>query len=193
MSSSTLTRALPSNPVNASVTTAQLFANKQVPAVPTVLGVLGTGRLEQKKFTLRASGRVLTGATATVIPTLYVAAAIPAVPFTAANWTLLCAGGAVSLASLSAAWEIEADVVFESLGGTMEGRFTAMTGGTLTATAALTNVLTGLNGTSETITQEPSGTVVVAAEPVFYVACGLTFSVANAGNIGYLGDFCLDG
>jgi hypothetical protein len=193
MSSSSLTKAVPAGQISAAVTTAQLFPNKQVPSAPTVINVLGSGRLEQKKFTVRASGSVVTGTTATVTPTLYMGLVIPATPFTAGNWTILGAGGAVSLASISSAWAIETTLYFESLGGTMQGSFSSEINNAITAAAAITNRLTGLNGTSNSITQEPSAVLVTAAEPVFVIAVGLTFSVANAGNIGTLGDFCLDG
>lgn len=193
MSSAALTRALPSLPVNASVTTAQLFANRQVPSVPTVIGILGSGRLEQRKFTVRASGSATTGTTSNLTATLYIAAAIPATPFTAGSWAVLGASTAHSLVSLTAPWMIEAQLEFESIGGTMQGIYNALINNAVDAAAAISNRLTGLNGTSNTITQEPGGAVVVAAEPVFVIGVGLTFSVANAGNVGTLGDFCLDG
>lgn len=48
MASSTVFQAPPAGTVSAVVTTAQLFPNKQTPAVPVTLNVLGAGRLEQK-------------------------------------------------------------------------------------------------------------------------------------------------
>ena len=190
MSVGALYKATPAAPLAGSVTTALLFANKQSPAFPSTINVLGSGRLEQQLWKVRASGSVITGGTATVIPSLYAALAIPAVPFTAANWTLLGAGTAVSLASVASPWEIDADLIFESIGGTMQGIFKSLIGNSLTAAAAIANRLSGLNGTPNTITQ-PGAVVVVAAEPVFYIAVGLTFSAVFAGNSATLGDFSL--
>jgi hypothetical protein len=189
MSAGALYQAPPAGPVNANVTTAQLFPNKQVPSSPVVLVVLGTGRLEQRKFTARACGSVTTGTTSTVAATLYMAKVIPGTPFTAANWTVIGASTARSLASISAPWMIEANLQFESVGGTMQGTFDTCINNLADGAAAITNRISGLNGTGETIDQ--AGTEVVAAEPVFVIAVGLTFATANAGNIGTLGDFSL--
>jgi hypothetical protein len=190
MSAGALYRANPAATLAGGVTTAQLFANRQTPALPATINVLGAGRLEQQLWKVRGSGSVTTGTTATITPTLYVAKVIPGTPFTAANWTLLGAGTAVSLASITAPWEIDSDLMFESIGGTLQGTFKSLINNSATASAAITNRLTGLNGTSNTITQ-PGSVVVVAAEPVFYIAVGLTFSAANAGNSATLGDFSL--
>jgi hypothetical protein len=154
------------------------------------LNVLGSGRLEQTKFAVRASGSVTTGASLTVLPVLYMALVIPGTPFTAANWTVLASGTARTVATTTCPWMIEAYIEFESVGGTMQGTFGATVNNLTDAQAALPNLLTGLNGTPNSVTQ--GSTLVVAAEPVFVVACGITFGTANAGNKAVLGSFTLD-
>lgn len=186
MSSSTLTKAQPAAPVNANVTTSQIFPNRQVPAGPAVLAVLGSGRLEQKKFTVRASGTVTTGGAANVTVTLYAAKAIPGVPFTPGNWAVLAASTARAVATATSGFLIEADLELESVGGSLQGRFFALVNNLMDAYAAITNPLTGLNGTGEAVGAIP------AAEPVFYLAVGITFSAAAAGNTAALGEFVLD-
>ena len=191
MSSSAITKAQPAAQVKANVATGQLFANAANPSVPAIINVPGSGRLEQKKFVVRASGTATTGATSTVAPTLYMAKSVPATPFTPGNWTILGAATGVSFATTTGAWWIEALLEFESVGGTMQGSFSSLILNTLGAAAAIPNLLTGLNGTSQTVTQ--GSTVVPQTEPVFVIACGLTFGTANVGNIGTMGDFSLDG
>ncbi len=190
MSSIAITKAQPAAQVKANVATAQIFANAANPLVPAIINVPGSGRLEQRKFTVRASGTVTTGATSTVAPTLYMAKAVPATPFTPGSWTVLGAATGVSFASVSGAWWIEALLQFESIGGTMQGTFSSLILNTVGAAAAIPNLLTGLNGTSNPVVQ--AGASVPQSEPVFVIGVGLTFGTANAGNIGTLGEFTLD-
>ena len=191
MSSSAITRARFAAPISADVATAQLFPDKANPAVPVYINVPGTGRLEGKKFVVRASGSVTAGVAGNVTATLLMGKTLPsAAPFTVGNWTILGASAATALTLGTGNWQIEAELQFESVGGTLEGTFTSLIKNTLGAAAAITNTLTGLNGTSQAVIQ--GGSSVGAAEPVFVIAVALTFATANAGNTATLDDFTLD-
>jgi hypothetical protein len=190
MSAGALYTSVPAGPINANVATAQLFPNRQVPSLPVTLNVLGSGRLEQRKWTARASGSATTGVESTVTVSLYAAKTLPATPFVAADWTLVAASTARTIDAATAGWEIEASLMFESVGGTLQGTFQDMIDNLYDAAAAITGTLTGLNGTSNKVTQ-PGDVVVIPAEPVFYLTCGLTFGTANVDNSAVLGDFSL--
>ena len=192
MSSPTITKAPPAAIVSANVTTAQLFPNKATPTIPAVIGVLGTGRLSQQKFTVRATGRATTGASSTAQATLYISNALPAsAPLTAASWTVLCASTARTIATATGNFMIQAELEFQDLTGTMQGTFKALVNSLFDAEAIVTGTLTGLNGSPQSITQ--GSTVVPPADPVFYIVAGITFGTANVGNSANLGEFVLEG
>lgn len=171
--------------VNANVSTAQIFPSAQTPTLAYTLNAQGSGKLEQKRFYVRASGYVTGGTTTNVTVTLYAVAGpnIPANPLTAGSWTVLGASTARAVNSSTAPWFYEAALVFDSVSGKLHGTFTDVINNNLDAAAALSNVVTGINGsTSASLGVEP---------PIIFVV-GITFSAANAGNIGNLGDFTLD-
>ncbi len=192
MSSAAIQKAPPAAQVLAAVTTAQIFPNLATPTLAAILNIAGTGRLEQKKFKVRGSGYATTaGATTTVTATLYAKNAAPAASLVAGNWSVIGVSSARVVNTTTVPWWIEADLIFDSVGGKLGGTFNAMVNNTLDAAAAITNPLTGLNGSSYAVTQ--GATKVPAAEPVFVVAVGLTFGVnASAGNIGNLQELILD-
>ena len=187
MSSLQTVQSLPANPVNAAVTTAQVFNLVQNSAVPATVGVRGKNISNMRKFRVRATGNVVTAGNYTVQATLLMATAIPATPLVAGNWTVLGAGTARAVNTAYSPWEIEADdMVFESGGGTMQGTFKQQINNLLDGAAAISNRLTGLNGTNVTVGSTPP------ADPVIVFAVALTFSTGSASNIGTLGEFVIE-
>jgi len=185
-SSATIRKALPANPVNANVTSAQVFALTSNTAAPATVAVPGKLVLEARKFRVRASGNLFTGGTLTALATLLMAKTIPGTPFTSGNWTVLGAGTARSVANTWSPWWIETDLAFESSGGTMGGVFSQMVNNLYDAPAAISNRLTGLNGTNAVV-----GTTAIA-DPVFYLAVAITFGTGNAANLANLSEFVLE-
>ena len=142
--------------------------------------------LEAKRFTIRAEGNALTAGNYTFKAGLYAGLVIPGTPLTAANWTLLGAGTARAINTTWAPWWIEANVIFDSNSGNLQGIFNQMVNNLFDASAALTNQLTGINGTNVNVTQ--GATVVPPTDPAFYVAIALTFGTGGV-NIGNLSNF----
>lgn len=188
MSSSAIRRASPANQVTGSITTAQIFALASNTALAATVPVPGKGVLDGRRFNIRAEGSAFVAAgTTTVNATLFAAAALPAAPFTPGNWTLVGAGTATAIATASyAPWWIEAQLIYDSNGGLLQGTYSALVNGGLKANAAVTAGLTGINGTNIAISQ--AGTLVQPADPVCFFAVGLTFGTAGA-NIGNLANF----
>jgi hypothetical protein len=189
MSSLAIRRAAPSNNVSAAVTTAQLFTLASNALAPVTIAAPGKLVLEGKRFTVRAEGNAVTAAdTYTVKATLFAATAIPATPLTPGNWTLLGTGTARAVATAgSVPWWIEANLIIDSVGGRMQGTFQQLANNLFDGAAAITNQVTGINGTNVPVTQ--AGTVVQPADPIVYFAVGLTFGTGSAANIGTLANF----
>lgn len=188
MSSIAIRRAAPANPVNStSSTSAQVFNLVSNAAVPVTVVAPGHLVLEGKRFTVRAEGSLYSaGATTTVKASLLGALTIPATPLTATNWTLLGSGTARTVDAAWCPWWISADLIFDSNGGALQGVFDQMLNNLYDARAAITNQVTGINGTNSTISQ--AGTAVPPAEPAVVFAVALTFNTAGA-NIGNLANF----
>lgn len=184
MSSIATRHAGPAGQVNAAVTTAQIFPLISNPNMPCTVSAKGKGIAEQKRFTIRAEGNLQTaGATTTAQASLLAGLAIPATPLVIGSWTLLGAGGAQVVATAWSPWWIEANLILDSNSGKMQGTFSQMVNNLYTAWAPLANQLTGINATNNPIAG------VQPADPVAWFAIALTFSVANAGNIGNLANF----
>jgi hypothetical protein len=164
-------------PVNASITTPQIFPDQVNSSVPVFIAVPGSGRLEQKRFRLIATGCATTlAATTTFAVSIYSGNSL--VP---ANNTLIAALAATVINTTTAPWWIELGLVFDSVSGKLQGSSSGMINNAIIAAAAITP-LTGLNGTTA-----PAGT-----EPVFNLCVGVTFGVnANAGNVARLGEFVI--
>lgn len=188
MSSSAIRRAAPANPVQAAVATAQVFSLASNSVLACTVPLPGKLALENKKFNVRAEGNALTaGATTTVQASLLAATVLPATPLTIGNWTLIGAGTAQVVNTTWAPWYIEANLIVDSRSGNMQGTFSQMINNLYNAFAAITNQVTGINGTLGTVTQ--GATPVPPADPIAFFAVALTFSVAAAGNAGYLANF----
>lgn len=188
MSSSAIRRAAPANPANAAVATAQVFALASNPILACSLGVPGKLALESKRFTVRAEGNLQVAAGTTTAKLSLLAALLPpAAPLVAANWTLLGSGTARAVASLACPFFIEANMIFDSVSGLVQGSFQQLVANLFDASAPLANALTGVNGTN--VPQVQAGPVTVQpADPVFYLAAAITVSV-GAGSIGNLVNF----
>lgn len=188
MSSAAIRRAAPANPVQASATTAQVFALASNPTLACYLAAPGKGILEAKRFTVRAEGNLVSaGATTTAQLSLLAATTLPASPLVIGNWTLLGAGTAQVVNSSYAPYWIEANLICDSRSGNLQGTFSQMVNNLYNNWAAITNQVTGINGTLGTITQ--GATPVPPADPIVFFAVAMTFSVASASNAGYLANF----
>ena len=188
MSSFAIRRAAPAAQLAGTAATAQIFALASNTQLAASLPVPGKGALEGKGFYIRAEGSAFVAAgTTTVKASLYAATALPATPLTPGSWTLIGAGTARAIATSSwAPWWFEANLMYDSNGGLMQGTFEQMANNLYDVRGAAANVLTGINGTNVTVTQ--AGTPVPPADPVAYFAVGLTFGTAGA-NLGNLANF----
>jgi hypothetical protein len=186
MSSIAIRRAAPANPVNAAVATAQVFSLLSNAALPCTVALPGALAVEGKRFTVRAEGNIHTAGAFTCQASLLAALVPPAAPLVAANWTLLGAGTARAIATTWATWWIEANAMFDSNGGLLQGTFNQQVNNLYDGAAALANVLSGINGSNMTVTQ--GATPVPPTNPALYFAVALTFSVAGA-NTGSIYNF----
>ena len=165
-------------PVNANTVGTQIFPDQQISTNPVVIAVPGSGRLEQKKFRVLASGYATTAAATTT----FQAGFFVGQSLTVGNNTSLGLLTATVINAATAPWWIEASLVFDSVSGKLQGQFAGMINNTIEAAAVLTNVVTGINGTNA-----PAGT-----EPVFNLVIGIAFGVnASIANVAHLGQFIL--
>jgi hypothetical protein len=186
MSSIAIRRAAPANVVNAAVATAQVFTLASNPQLPCIIGVPGALAIEGKRFTVRAEGNAHTAGAFTCTASLLAALAVPAAPLVAANWTLLGSGTARAIATTWATWWIEANMIFDSNGGLLQGTFSQQVNNLFDGSAPLANVLTGINGSNLPVTQ--GGVPVQPTNPAFFLAVALTFGTAGA-NTGSIYNF----
>lgn len=176
MSSIAIRRAAPAAPATAASGVFALASNSQAPAVLPIPGKLA---LEGKKFTVRAEGNAqlsLTTITATFSLLGFTGINLPANPITIASWTTLGAGTAITGAT-SFPWWMEANLIFDSVSGLLQGTFSQMGNNTFVAPVKLTAGLTGLQGTNQPVgTTQPS-------DPVANLALGLALSGAGTVNL----------
>lgn len=189
MSSTAIGHAAPAAQLTSTAITAQVFALASNPILPCNLTVPGKGALNSKRFTIRAEGNafIAVGTTGTLKASLLAALTIPATPLTAANWTTLGGGTARAIAAPGyTPWWIEANLIYDSNGGLLQGVFEQMVNNLFDARAAITSTISGINGTNLTVTQ--GSTPVPPADPVLQLAVALTFGVTGA-NLGNLANF----
>lgn len=188
MSSIAIERAAPAAQLTGTAATAQVFALASAPTQACLISVPGKGALDGRSFRVRAEGSAFVAAgTTTVNATLLGATVIPGTPLTAGSWTTIGAGTATAIATAAyAPWWIEANLIYDSNGGLLQGTYSALINNGLKVNAAITNQLTGINGTNVTVTQ--GATPVPPADPVAWFAVALTFGTAGA-NIGNLANF----
>ena len=193
MSSIAIARAAAAAAANAQVATAQVFALASNSALPATVAAPGKLAIEAKKFTLRAEGNcVVAVGTTTFKPTLLVGLTIPASPLVLGSWTTLAAGAAVAVGTtnLSGPWWIQADLIFDSLSGYLQGVWSQLVNNGWTAPAAIPASIPaaggGINGSNNSVTQ--NSVVIPPADPVLQFAIAGTFSAAGV-NIGNLANF----
>jgi hypothetical protein len=186
MSSAAIRRAPPANVVNASVATAQVFSLQSNSALPCVCPVPGHLAIEGKRFTVRAEGNAHTAGAITCQATLLAALTVPAAPFVTTNWTVLGSGTARAIATTWASWWIEASCIFDSNGGLLQGTFQQMVNNLFDGSAALANVLSGINGSNSPVQQGAS--LVQPTDPALVFGVALTFGTAGA-NTGSIYNF----
>jgi len=188
MSSSAIKRAAPAAQATGTAATAQVFVLASNSQLPCTLAVPGAGALDGRRFNIRGEGSAYVAAgTTTVNLTLLGGTTVPASPLVAANWTTIKALTATAIATASyAPWWIEAQIMYDSNGGLLQGAAFGMINNASIASAALTNQLTGINGTNVPVQQGAS--LVQPANPVCFFALAITFGTAGA-NIGNLANF----
>lgn len=186
MSTSAIYKAQPANQIS-TVGAATIFSLANNNTLAATVRVPGKLYLDGKRFFVRAEGSVYIGTAAgTAQPTLYGVTALPASPLVPGNWTLIGAATAQTFGSAAwVPWWIEANLIYDSNGGLMHGTFTSVAANKLTATAAITNPLTGINGTNVTVTQ--GGTPVPPADPVAWFA--VSMNLVGAGSLANLANF----
>ena len=192
MSSIATNRSGPAASMSGNSVAAQIFALASNPLIAAAVNAPGKLAIEQKQFRIRAEGNAIVSVnTTTVKPTLYgfVGNVQPASPLTAGSWTILAAGAAVAISTvtLTSPWWLEANLIFDSTGGFLQGIWNQMVNNAWTAAAAIGNQLSGVNGTNQNQTQ--NAVVIAPSDPVIQFAIGLTFSAANAANFGNLANF----
>jgi hypothetical protein len=139
----------------------------------------GTSLLDGKLIKVRASGKVVTGASSTLIVTLYYSAAAKTailyngtgVTATAATFT------SAAYATTTGNWLLEADFVWDYSSLKMNGRFRAISGPTPVVVA-------------DTVVAQLTG--VDLSLPGAGFACGVHFGTSNAANIATLSEFILE-
>jgi hypothetical protein len=177
MSSSQITAAVPAANLAAALATAQIFAALQsgtIPA-PALLSVPGGPyRMEAKRFRVRMSGAV-TGAAAGVTANPFIAVGSSLTP--GSNVVIAQPGTAGAIGAASCPYWLEADLIFDSLSGKLQGYFNGMVNNVAITNAALATVVTGLTSKND---------------PVFQLVCGVTFSTASTANVASLSEFVLE-
>jgi hypothetical protein len=131
--------------------------------------------LEQKRFQLLASGEITTGASSTVTLKAYASVGATVFPSTPPSGGLLGSSGAVTQNSAKSPFWISADLIFDSISGTLTGTIGFLVNNTLVATAAISNVLTGINN-------NPASNPIGTPNPVLRFALTVQFSAGNATN-----------
>lgn len=156
--------------------------NRSVAGTQMNLNAVGSGKLEQIRFWVRASGWVKMPAgtyTATMIASVFGVAGAAA--WTAAAGNLLAAATSLSVTqggttAVVIPFVVEADLDGDTTSGKLQGVFEAVQSNTLTARAAITNAPTAIS---------------FQTEPPLQFAAGVTLTNAQAGAVCNLGSFIL--
>jgi hypothetical protein len=175
MSSSAIRRAAPANNLSAT----GVFSLVSNPLLPALNYAPGKLAIEAKRFRVRAEGYALMAVgTTTYKPQILAGLVTPASPLVIGSWTALAAGSAVAVPTTGCPWWLDAELIFDSVSGLLHGTISQLINNTFTTAAALTGILTGLNGTNAPVLQ--GATTVQPADPVVQFALGGTFSAAGA-------------
>lgn len=176
MSSAAIRRAAPANPMTA---TAGVFSLTSNNLLACTCPASGKQSLEGKRFRVRAEGNVIMAVgTTTLKPQLLAGTVVPASPLTIGSWTALAAGTAQACPTTGCPWWVEADVICDSTSGLLHGTFAQLVNNVYVPLAAITGIVTGINGTNQSVLQ--GATNVPPADPILWFAVGITFSAAGA-------------
>ncbi|HEY2351061.1 MAG TPA: hypothetical protein VGH83_01040 [Candidatus Acidoferrum sp.] len=188
MSSAAIRRAPPALPINASLATAQIFPLASNSLLACAISAPGKLALEAKRFTVRAEGNAQTSGAFTVKASIYgIVNTLPTAPLTPGSWTLLGSGTARTVSTAWSPWWIQCDLIYDSNSGLLQGIFSQMLNNLFDTGAAITNQLTGINGSNIPILQ--GATTVQPFDPTVWFAAALTFGTASATNVGNLSNF----
>lgn len=162
----------------ANPTTASPFLNlKGATTFPVFVKMPGGTFQSGKSFVIRASGIATTGATSNFLAKLQFTTNVNLIAAaTAANNTDLCTLTNRSLATITRAWRIEANCIWDSTSQRLTGQFNGFNAETIETAFAAISALTAVDLTSETCG---------------FVCAGL-FGTGNAGNSAVLNDFSLE-
>lgn len=142
------------------LTTEVAIINPAIPSLNLIVAIPPNTTLEQTPFELNASGYITTGASMTVTAKLYQG--------TTTSGTLLKSSGAVTQNSATASFWIHAKLIYNSVGGTLEGTVDFYINRGIVASTTLTNFPTGISNTND---------------PVAQFIISFQFSAANANNV----------
>lgn len=151
------------------------------------LNVPGTNRLNGQPFTVRAAGYMTCGAgtyTSAATPIQFVLWASNTASFAAATGNAIFSTTALAIFSVSSAtavslpWEVEAELVGDSVSGTIVGVGQAIYGTSV-------NIATSLKNDRAALAQLPTvHTVNMATEPPLQFAAGCITAASNLLNVG---------
>lgn len=147
------------------------------PTQAAVLNIQGSSRMEGKRFTVRASGRVTFGTTST--PTINFGM-YSGTSLTSTNNTLLGALGSAASQTVSTTvpFSYQADLQGDSTSGIVQGKFGMIINNIVTADAQITsNSNAGLTGVN------------FASEPALQFVFAVTFGVSDVKNLAVLDEF----
>lgn len=140
-----------------------------------VLSVPPGGQLEQRQFTIQASGYLNNGASSTVTLKLYSGSST-----TVGSDTLLNSSGAISaFGPAKAPWAMTGWFIYDSVSGKLNGTVKWIVNNSLVAEAAVSNVVSGISNTN------------TSGLPILNFVLSATFGTANAGNQINVQDFCV--
>ena len=145
---------------------------------PIILPLFPASRLKNRRFWLRAWGRVTTGATSTFTVRTYFttqSATSATVPATSGRIQI---STAVSLATLSRSFGIDVALVWDATSNTLEGWFEDFIGGTADSNTTITNIQSSIDPTLD-VTANPGQGFVVSG----------VFGTGNASNTAFLDGF----
>lgn len=161
------------------------------PSGAVTLGAPGDGRLNGRKFTVRASGDAFVHGTT---PTLQIQllAAIPG----GANVVLAQSTAQTLTTNATYPWYLECDLQGTTASGILQGMFDDEIDNIVDRRVALTNTLTSVNfGTSAVVYSNTTGVASIAGnpgvEPCINFQVALLWSVTDALNLGTLYEFAL--
>jgi hypothetical protein len=141
----------------------QVVSNPQFTAFPLQLNIPANSPLEGQRFAIYASGRITTGVSSTGEIKLWSGTSL-----TPASNTLLGDSGAVTaFGPATVPWFVNADVIFDSVSGHLNGTVGFTVGANVVAAVALSNVVANIKNTNN---------------PVLTFVLSVAFGTANAGN-----------